>query len=388
MVTRRSPARPDEIRRFLRLCLQANLVASARQEMRGCVAEEGFDWTAVFPAAHNARVAPLLYRIWRDEPFIPSELLAQLRQEYLANGVRNAAILHGLAAAVEALGQSDVPVIVLKGAALAQPVYGNIALRPFVDVDVLMRREHLAAALETLAGLGFAPVQPETRAGSLAAFENEVLLVKPGAVPVPLEIHWSLFDSPFYQEHLDLEVLWRSAVPLTVSQATTSMLDPVSLLLHLCGHLALHHGGRDLLWEHDIDAVVHATPHLDWSLLLERAKRFHLVLSVQQILLGEADEEATSVPEPVADALRRLTASDEERRAVGHLTAPKRGVGRRFWSDLVDTGRWSTRLAYAWTHLCPSAEYMRARYRIRHPLLLPLYYPYRWLRGLLSWGLD
>ena len=46
--------------------------------------------------------------------------------------------------------------------------------------------------------------------------------------------------------------------------------------------------------------------------------------------------------------------------------------------------RWSERLGYAWTHLFPSAAYMRQRYDIPHPLLLPLYYPYRWFRGLRS----
>jgi hypothetical protein len=43
---------------------------------------------------------------------------------------------------------------------------------------------------------------------------------------------------------------------------------------------------------------------------------------------------------------------------------------------------WRQRVRFARTNLFPSAAYMRQRYQIKHPLLLPLYYPYRWLRGL------
>jgi len=60
----------------------------------------------------------------------------------------------------------------------------------------------------------------------------------------------------------------------------------------------------------------------------------------------------------------------------------KRATGRRFWSDLRAIPGWRQRLRFARTHLLPSAAYMRRRYGIAHPLLLPLYYPYRWLRGL------
>ena len=71
---------------------------------------------------------------------------------------------------------------------------------------------------------------------------------------------------------------------------------------------------------------------------------------------------------------------------IGNLTAEQRSVAQRFWSDLASMGGWRARLGYAWTHLFPSAEYMRARYGIRYSLLLPLYYPYRWLRGLFGWS--
>ena len=45
---------------------------------------------------------------------------------------------------------------------------------------------------------------------------------------------------------------------------------------------------------------------------------------------------------------------------------------------------WRQRLHFARANVFPSADYMRQRYGVRHPLLLPIYYPWRWLRGLLG----
>jgi hypothetical protein len=80
--------------------------------------------------------------------------------------------------------------------------------------------------------------------------------------------------------------------------------------------------------------------------------------------------------------LQALQPSPREARVFGWLTEPDRSVARRLWVDLASLPSWSRRLAFAWINLFPSAAYMRHRYGIRHPLLVPLYYPYRWLRAL------
>ncbi|MBP1688637.1 MAG: hypothetical protein H6Q33_4780 [Deltaproteobacteria bacterium] len=65
-------------------------------------------------------------------------------------------------------------------------------------------------------------VESWSRHGGATAYEHELLLVKPGAVPVPLEIHWSLFDSPNYQTRLNLDVCWRQAVPFSLGERHAS----------------------------------------------------------------------------------------------------------------------------------------------------------------------
>ena len=372
-----------ELRRFLELCLRARHDGAAWMEVRARAERDRLNWNRLVAAAVRQRVAPLLYSTLRDASFVPRAARQRLQRAYLINAHHNVVLLHETEAVVADLERAGVPTIVLKGAALIQSVYGHIAMRPLMDVDLLIRREHLAAALGVVAAHGFAPHRPETRAGAAAAFENELLLIKPGHVPVPLEIHWSLFDSPYYQQRLDLDFCWRTAVPLRLGQTATRMLGPEAQLLHLCGHLVLHHGGDDLLWEEDIAAFVRLYgKDLDWRSLCARAVEFDLVIPLQRLLLEPVEGPAIVIPPAALDQLRGLRPSMDEVRIVAYLTAEKRSVAQRFWSDLASTSSWRQRVAYAWTHLVPSAAYMGARYQIVHPLLLPFYYPYRWLRGL------
>ncbi len=52
------------------------------------------------------------------------------------------------------------------------------------------------------------------------------------------------------------------------------------------------------------------------------------------------------------------------------------------WAGLTSISGWGLRLRYALGNLFPSVDYMQGQYHIPHKLLVPLYYPYRWPRGL------
>ena len=64
------------------------------------------------------------------------------------------------------------------------------------------------------------------------------------------------------------------------------------------------------------------------------------------------------------------------------LTTEHVPVWQRYWIDLFSVPEWPDRLRYAGRKLFPSATYMRWRYALLRPWLLPLAYPYRWLLPL------
>jgi hypothetical protein len=123
---------------------------------------------------------------------------------------------------------------------------------------------------------------------------------------------------------------------------------------------------------------------MDWEELLARAQACDLVLSLQGILTQVADEWGVPVPSDVLARLQAMPVSEAEAQVVAWLTAARRPVAQRFWADLASMPNWRRRLRFALVNLFPSPAYMQERYQIPHPLLVPLYYPYRWLLGLHS----
>jgi hypothetical protein len=144
--------------------------------------------------------------------------------------------------------------------ALVHTHYEKIALRPMVDIDLLLRPEHLPAAEGLLmAAEGYSRIIPELtmrlglpssclcsatrRADCRAAYFPFYGSARPAARPHGM-------------------VLSESG-PLEPAGPGVWILSPTALLLHLCAHLWLHHSGGDLLNWYDVYLVLHkdCRPH-------------------------------------------------------------------------------------------------------------------------------
>lgn len=373
--------------RFLRLCLQSRWDPEALPAARDLAAQEDIAWDVLFDIACAGGLSPLLHLVTRGQGLLPPAIERELRLVYFRSARRNVIWLHKLEDLLRHLQAGGVPVILLKGAALAEGVYRNPALRSMGDVDLLVREGDVPAAVGTLEALGYEHLRAETHPGVILTYENEVALVKPGEVEVPIEVHWSLFDSPYYQYRVAMDWFWQTALPVRIGETDAWMLGPGAQVLHLCAHLLLHHGGGEpwLLWLYDVAEVsAFYEAAIDWGEVLARAQAYDLVLPIQQILPRVAEDWHAPVPRSVLDELNALCPTSDEERVFAQLVAARRPVAHRFWADLVGIPNWGMRLRFAWNHLFPSVAYMQHRYRIPSRCLVPLYYPYRWFLGLWS----
>jgi hypothetical protein len=372
---------PDAL---LRACLRHRCDPGGGAALRARIGALDADaWETLRALAEAERVAPLLHDALGGLGLAPATVVDSLRQSRRATWLRNLLLLRELARALQRLAAAGVPAIVLKGVALVEAVYGDASLRPMGDVDLLVRRGDLAEASNALRQIGYAFGRAETHPGALAEHENELLFCKRDRIDVQLDVHWSLFDSPFYQAHIAMDWFWDTAQPLSINGTPALMLGPEALLIHLCGHLALHHGGAGLLWSYDIVELVRRYgERLDWAALLRKIGEYDLVLPVRGVLVALGAEWDARLPAEVLAALRLHPHSRAEARAAARMSRSEHPAGRRFWADLASMPGWRQRVRFALTNLFPSAAYMRHRYGVTHPLLLPLYYPYRWLRGL------
>lgn len=368
--------------RFILLCLRGRFDSQALREAGGLAKREPVEWEEVERLVWGEALGPLLFSIVRGRELLPPAFETALHDAYLGSAVRNTLLLHELSQVGDQLAGEGIPLLALKGASLAEDVYGNVALRPMRDLDILVRHEDAERAVRVLRSNGYQTADPEVHTGMSLAYENELKLQKEGIVETTLEVHWHLLDSPSYQFGMGMEWFWETARPRTGDGVAGLMLGPEALLLYLCAHLALHHRSCGILWRHDVAEVLRRYgDELEWPCVLQRAVEYELVLPLQQVVMEVAEQWQVALPAGVQEQLVELQPSAHERKVYAGMTADNRPVARRFRADLAGIPGWDGRLRYAWRHMFPSALYMRQRYAVRRDILLPFYYLYRWYVG-------
>jgi len=292
--------------RFLQECLAASPEPAAKTSAQPLSESE---WAEVFALAERHGVTPLLYeRLNHGAPgfVVPEAVLQRLREAYLINGARNTLVYRELARILEALRQSSIPVIVLKGAHLAAAVYGEVALRKMNDIDLLVGVDDLERAAATLSGLGYLGEMETPDAAWRATHWHLPRMFGPPAGPA-IEIHWTI-TQPFKFGQLTLSGLWDRSRLTTIAGVPARVLSPEDLLLHVCLHTAMndndpfHLGLRPLC---DLAAIVHRFQHeMDWPAAQSRAREWgadrcvYLALSLARRLM------AAEVPEAILESFR------------------------------------------------------------------------------------
>lgn len=267
-----------------------------------------------------------------------------------------------LAHLLRAFARERLPVIPLKGPALAETLYADPALRPFSDLDLLIRREHVLAADGLLQALGYRRLADGHSWEFDLAYDRAALYEGPDGVQV--DLHWSLLSDPRYvwEESAGLEV-WERMIKSQIDGQTVLGLCPEDLLLYLATHLAVHHGLAGLLWYWDLALLLDRWgSRLDWPTVLERAARWRVRRALGFALVGCEIFFERKVPEPVKARLR----------AQGPRAALLRRLLRHREADrlarlehviallLVDRGR--DVIGALGRVACPSPAWVRARY--------------------------
>jgi hypothetical protein len=379
----------DAVGQFLTCALISRWRPEALDEARA-IADIGLDGGLLADRIEREELGPALYSCLRGQALVPPEFEQALRRSYRDNGARNAMLMAALSEAVAALAAEAIPVIVLKGPDLAGRVYLDIGARPMLDLDLLVHAEQAEAATRVLEAIGFERSHPELSPGALFAWENELHLLRSDDVDIAIELHWAWLDSPLHQRSMPVDWIWASAVPAPELHESAAVLGPEALLLHLCAHLALHHGSDnpssdpELPWRWCLDIVglLHVLgDRLDWDLVIARARESELVLPLQRVMEQVASGWHGPLPPEVLDRIRGLQPSDAELR-LAKAQRPQASAAQRLWRDLLLLPGLSSRLRFAWLNVFPSPEYMRQRYGSEADQGLLRSYLRRWWRGL------
>ena len=126
-------------------------------------ARGALSWEQIEQRAAREALTPLLYSLWRKQTWVPQSVLERWHRIYLHTAMRNTLRLAELTRVLGGFGDIKIPVILLKGAALLKLLYGNVALRPMADLDLLVHLNDAPFALQLLESLGYVLRHPEER---------------------------------------------------------------------------------------------------------------------------------------------------------------------------------------------------------------------------------
>ena len=106
------------------------------------IVDAGVDWHRAIRMASVQTVMPLVYRYLTSEleGVLPAAAADMLRGAFFGNSVRNRALACELVRLMALLKAGGVEPLALKGPALAMAAYGDVAMRQFTDLDLLVRK--------------------------------------------------------------------------------------------------------------------------------------------------------------------------------------------------------------------------------------------------------
>ncbi len=241
---------------LLLLCARRQIGADTSKRILA-IASGQPDWNALLAAASEHTLTSLVCKNLQDcaPAALPAPWRERFARSYFECSCRNLALtaeLFRVLAALESCGVSATP---YKGPVLAAQAYGDVALREFSDLDIIVPQRQIVAAHEALLDLGFCPeiaaIEPSQsprRTPGQYAYRNGA-----GTPWKLVELHTER-TLRYFPAALDLQALCTRRQPITLAGRQVLTFSAEDTLLLLSVHGSKHLWDR-LSWIADIAAL-------------------------------------------------------------------------------------------------------------------------------------
>ena len=348
------------------------------------------DWDYLLWEAEENSITPLLDRHLSvvAPGAAPPASQERLKKTCRANTVRCLYLTAELINILRLFQAQNIPVIPYKGPVLAAQAYGDVALREFEDLDIILRQRDIPKAHEIIVSLGYKPkfdwILSPGAAASLVPGEYNY---RDEARRAMVELHTEITLRHFPAKP-DLDAFIRNLAPVKLSNRDVLTFTAEDLLPMLCIH-----GSKDfwerLSWIADVNELVQSHPGLDWDRVLRFAQPLHAARMLNLGLALAASVLGLSLPSEVtarvqADRVAREVASEVRERLLARPFRTLDAAGRfhfrqRMLVAKLNGWRYAVRLA-----VVPSEDDWQM---VRLPgALAPLYIALRPLRLLQKYG--
>jgi hypothetical protein len=333
--------RPEET--LVLECVRNSIGQSDIATIKRLVGNTSLDWSYLIRIATRHQVLPLLHRAMVDAQnagvAIAPTAVAAVQQELNPRITRNRRLAVELVRLVRLGADAGLALLPFKGVVLACDIYGDLALRQFADVDLLVAPSQSAAAGEFLRSLGY-----ESRED----FGWEAHFVNPHS-GICVDLHRGRLtpeDFPLPELFTRLWTL-RAAVRIDEQRIEAPGID--HLLIILCIQVARDawHGKTRLGKISDLAHVLNAGDRISWPRVQREARALRVARVVDFGI--QLTRRITRIPLPAAVGPRPhhgiTTLIEQEERDLFHdpsARPPSALQGHLFHFHLRE--HWSDRL--------------------------------------------
>ncbi|SDC82254.1 nucleotidyltransferase domain-containing protein [Williamwhitmania taraxaci] len=259
-------AYPTRSQLFSRLTIEQQILlavcsaggSTQRTEAKGLL-HKPFCWETLVSLSDRHRMLPLFYNNFKND-FGDTEIPPFLREKFLAQTHQTLKMAAETVRISSLLTHNNIANIVIKGPFLGQQLYGDLALRPSRDIDILISDNDIGAFHALFVSEGYMLVNadfelsPKQRA-YYYKHKNQVAYTH-SKTGIMVELHWRLFS----QESLfpvSLNQVFSDKQEVAVGGKSISLLSPEHNFEFLCLHGAIHQWFR-LRWLYDISQLVNS----------------------------------------------------------------------------------------------------------------------------------
>ncbi len=265
-------------------------------------------------------IGPLAYA--RCQNFCP-ELATYLQIDAFSAAAENSLHWQNLEQIIATLSSEGIPLVLLKGAALADTVYGGRNRRTMSDVDLWLRKTDIENACELMQNLGFYSIEKKERPLALQMMsDGEIQFYHKNSQRSLAEFHMSPFSGWWLKRTASINnsAMWSSKEPLE-EWDSVYQLTAEDTVIHVAVHMTVNHqcGFWAIRSMMDLALTINKR-QIQWETVAERARQWRVsnavwvALQLLQQLFGVAG---------LQDILKKLHPTFWQRRNLQKLVNPE-----------------------------------------------------------------
>jgi hypothetical protein len=273
----------------------------ARAQRTRTLLQGDLDWAYLSAAADVHSVTPLFCRQLQHagSAGIPEKTWSELREKARRNTIRVLYLTTELVRIVEGFRAGGVLAVPYKGPVTAAQAYGDMTLRQFDDLDIIIRQRDLAGASEVLASLGYHDQFPQKNSPGAPVPGEYSFVHEAGRSRLELHTERTMRHFPV---PIDLDAFRSRLAPVSLNARDLYTFRPEDALPFLCVHGCKDFWGR-LAWVADVAELAQIEQGIDWEVAFGSARRLGAERMLGLGLCLAANLLDAVLPEPI---IRRL----------------------------------------------------------------------------------